>query len=352
MKTQPPIPHSRLDAAFRLYENPKRVEDSSRIPSLKHSDIRQSLKYYKAEAGKAQRRHDSLEWEEWSSKAEWAEGLLQRTPQQWAVDTITRASDYLEWAPILHGLVADGDHRAQNKFDMLVKDSSIRLVKMAKGGSTNAVDLLAELAHSFTKVINEIGRERPDLVATTARFMTSWPVLDSPHPKMRAIKPNYERLMLGAALPIRIEPGVQLRHDDRVGRVAWPLLLHVNSFRYLRVSQAIRSGEFCDRCERCLEPQGNDRGSTVPPVCSGCGFKLLPDEGKLGSSGPDRGQCQLCARRRSPGQPRGCPSFVPSDFIDLAGLESKLRKSTDAVSILIRGHYCPVKVFMSTISAL
>lgn len=337
MTTQPPTPDSTLNPAFRLYENPGGHEDTSRIPHLKYSDIRQWLKFFKAEARKAQMRHDSLEWEEWSSKAERAEGLLQRTPQQWAEDIITGASDYLEWAPMLHGFAADGDRLAQNKFDMLVKDSSIRLVQIAKGGSRHAVDLLAELAHSFTKVLNEIGRERPDLVATTARFMTSWPVLDSPHPMMSGTAPDYKSIKLGTALPIRLERGAKFPFHDKVGQVAWPLLLHVNRFRYLRVSQAIRSGEFCDRCERCLEPQGNDRGSTVQPVCSGCGFKLLPDEGNSGSSGPGRDQCELCARRRSPGQPKSCPPFVPSDFIDLPGLESKLRNPTDAASIHIKG---------------
>ena len=59
--------------------------------------MRQWLKFFKAEARKAQMRHDSLEWEEWSSKAERAEGLLQRTPQQWAEDIITSSPSHQQF---------------------------------------------------------------------------------------------------------------------------------------------------------------------------------------------------------------------------------------------------------------
>lgn len=323
-----PIPLM-LDPAFRLQRDPFAwVEDASRIQYLTQSDIRQYLERCKAEARKARRHGDLTESEEWSRKMEGAEGLLQLTPQQWSSAIINGTSNYFEWVPALHGLAAEGDSLAQNTFDTLVTDCTIRLVEMARGGSSHAVRLLAQLAHSFTKVINEIGTNQPELVAQTAQFLASWPVLDSPQPMMRGIRPNYQSIGLGAALPVRLEPSAKSPADNPAGRVAWPLLQHVVRLRQLGVRHAIKQGRFCELCEQSLQPQGDG----VRPACSRCGFRLLPSESSSGGSGAIFSKCALCTESRSASRPKGVSSFQLVDFIDLPSLINEMMHPTGAIS--------------------
>lgn len=174
-------------------------------------------------------------------------------------------------------------------FKLRAHDFSERLIDLARSGVPGAVRLLSDQALRLTTVINEIGRDHPDMISPFARHQLVWPRLGSPRPNFAGAPPDYEKLQVGEAFPVRMDKRARSLIDDPIGQIAWALLSHLLMGRDRGIQRGAKNGTICQPCLESLNLQGKDRIAVRSDYCSLCSFRLLSGEAVGGKF------CRLCA---------------------------------------------------------
>lgn len=168
--------------------------------------------------------------EEFHKQADRLERLLIPETLEYQV-MLEEFSDETKTFPVIYEVARRGDANATDLLGHKTLKYVEHLRMLAEQDNEVAAQFLARIAILATRALARVVQNNPSAVKPVAEREFAWPVLNSPHPHLKEVEPDWDMLGLGAAFPLQISKSARVNLRNPIGQIAWKLWSYIHQVR-------------------------------------------------------------------------------------------------------------------------